>query len=106
MTMSNQIRILKADDVARHAVVTLPATSERGSPAARPVSAPPSDTAAAPDLEILMEQARAEGAADAAGVLEPSLRQLASALTGLADESAAARYAAMRADSDAVIGLE
>ncbi len=102
MTMSNQIRILKADDVARHAIVTLPRAEAPDGPRVDP---PPRIDAGSrdPDVEVLVERARAEGAADAARVLEPSLRQLAAALSGLAEESAAARYAALRADSDVIV---
>lgn len=102
MTMSNQIRILKADDVARHAVVTLPRPEAPAAPRLDPAPriAAGSDES---EVDVLVERARAEGAADAARLLEPSLRQLAGALSGLAEESAAARYAALRADSDAIV---
>lgn len=103
MTTSNHIRILKADDVAHHAVVTLPRpNADVGHPGVtthpRPVAVEPEA-----DLTVVIEQARAQGAADAARELEPSLRQLAGALSSLSEQSAAAQAAALRADSESII---
>ncbi len=101
MTTSNHIRILKADDVAHHAIVTLPrptSTDDRDGSVSTG-----SDVDHPGDVEILVEQARAQGAADAASALEPALRQLAGALAGLSEQDLEARTAAIRIDSDVII---
>lgn len=101
MTTSNHIRILKADDVAHHAIVTLPRPTTAGHRTG-PEPTPSRDDRDG-ELEILVEEARAQGAADAASTLEPALRQLASSLSGLSQQQVEARSAAMRSDSEAII---
>lgn len=101
MTTSNRIRILKAQDVAHHAIVTLPRPASPGVPQEdAPVE---SRRVGDGEIEILVEQARAEGAASAASALEPALRRLEVGLAGIAQQDAEARALAIRLDSEEIV---
>ena len=90
MTTSNHIRILKAGDVAHHAVVTLP----------RPTPNPTDDDGGP---EIIVEPTGPEPVAPTTSTLEPALRRLADGLSGLALTEADVRSAAMRSDAEEIV---